>query len=91
MDLFGEEGAMFIRNLWYVAAWQHEIPADGLFSRVIIDVPLVFFRDEAGEVNVSSATPMVTLPMDKALVLFRRITEERLEAERPVPIAADLA
>ena len=41
MDLFGEEGAMFIRNLWYVAAWEHEIPADGLFSRVVSDGGLV--------------------------------------------------
>jgi hypothetical protein len=41
MDLFGEEGAMFIRNLWYVAAWEHEMPADGLFSRVVSDGGLV--------------------------------------------------
>ena len=39
---------MFIRNLWYVAAWEHEISAAGLFSRTIIGTPLVFYRDDAG-------------------------------------------
>jgi len=23
----------FIRNCWYMVAWDHEIPADGLFGR----------------------------------------------------------
>ena len=41
---------MFIRNLWYMAAWEHEISADGLFSRTIIGIPLVFYRDDAGRV-----------------------------------------
>jgi vanillate O-demethylase monooxygenase subunit len=41
---------VFIRNLWYVAAWEHEIPADGLFARTIIDIPLVLFRDDTGRV-----------------------------------------
>ena len=41
---------MFIRNLWYVAAWEHEISADGLFSRTIIGIPIVFYRDDAGRV-----------------------------------------
>ena len=28
---------MVIRNCWYMVAWDHEIPADGLFHRTVID------------------------------------------------------
>jgi len=30
------EMTMFIRNCWYMVAWDHEVPADGLFSRTVI-------------------------------------------------------
>lgn len=35
---------MFVKNTWYVAAWDKEITADGLCPRKIIDVPLVMYR-----------------------------------------------
>ena len=35
---------MFIRNCWYVIAWDHEVPADGLFSRIVIGEPVLLFR-----------------------------------------------
>ena len=41
---------MFIRNRWYVVAWDHEIPADGLFARTVIGEPLVLHRTAAGEI-----------------------------------------
>lgn len=41
---------MFIRNCWYVVAWDHEIPADTLFSRTVIGDPLLLHRTAAGEV-----------------------------------------
>ncbi len=40
----------FLRNTWYVAAWSHEVPAEGLLARVITRVPLIFWRDGAGQV-----------------------------------------
>jgi len=43
---------MFIRNCWYVAAWDHEIPADGLLARTVAEVPLVLWRDAQGRVAV---------------------------------------
>ncbi len=43
---------MFIRNCWYVVAWDHEIPADGLFARTVIGEPLLLYRTEGGEVVV---------------------------------------
>ena len=41
---------MFIKNCWYVVAWDHEIPADGLFARTVIGEPLVVFRRGDGEI-----------------------------------------
>ncbi len=41
---------MFLRNCWYVVAWDHEIPAQGLFARRVIGEPLVLFRAGDGSV-----------------------------------------
>ncbi|MFO1216979.1 MAG: aromatic ring-hydroxylating dioxygenase subunit alpha [Burkholderiaceae bacterium] len=41
---------MFIRNCWYVVAWEHEIPADGFFTRTVIGEPLLLYRTSAGTV-----------------------------------------
>jgi phenylpropionate dioxygenase-like ring-hydroxylating dioxygenase large terminal subunit len=41
---------MFIRNCWYVVAWDHEIAADTLFARTVIGEPLVLHRTAAGKV-----------------------------------------
>lgn len=35
---------MFIRNCWYVVAWDHEIPAEGLFSRTVLGEPILLYR-----------------------------------------------
>lgn len=39
---------MFVRNCWYMIAWDHEIPADGLFSRTVLNEPIVVFRTADG-------------------------------------------
>src|SRR6218665_1966719 len=41
---------MFVKNCWYVAAWSHEVGAEGFLSRTIINVPLVIWRTAQGEV-----------------------------------------
>ena len=41
---------MFIRDGWYVAAWDHEVSSEGFLSRTITSIPLVFWRDAQGEV-----------------------------------------
>lgn len=41
---------MFIKNCWYVAGWDKEIPEDGFLSRIVTNVPLVFWRDAHGTV-----------------------------------------
>lgn len=37
----------FLRNAWYVAAWQDEV-GDGLFARTIIGEPVLLLRDSDG-------------------------------------------
>ena len=39
---------MFLRNCWYVIAWDHEVPADGLFARTVLNEPIVVFRTDDG-------------------------------------------
>jgi phenylpropionate dioxygenase-like ring-hydroxylating dioxygenase large terminal subunit len=41
---------LFIRNCWYVAGWDKDVPEDGFLSRMIVGVPLVFWRDSRGKV-----------------------------------------
>jgi phenylpropionate dioxygenase-like ring-hydroxylating dioxygenase large terminal subunit len=38
---------MFIRNAWYVGAWDHEVGRD-MLRRILLDEPVVFFRREDG-------------------------------------------
>lgn len=41
---------MFVRNCWYVVAWEHEIGADALFSRTVLGEPILLYRTADGEV-----------------------------------------
>src|SRR6267142_438901 len=39
---------MFVRNAWYVAAWDHEIGRN-MLRRIILDEPVVLFRTVEGK------------------------------------------
>jgi phenylpropionate dioxygenase-like ring-hydroxylating dioxygenase large terminal subunit len=41
---------MFIRNCWYVVAWDHEIPAQGLFTRRVLGDPVLVYRKTDGSI-----------------------------------------
>lgn len=41
----------FLRNTWYVAAWDEEVKAGELFTRTLLNEPILFFRDEQGQVQ----------------------------------------
>ena len=41
----------FLRNAWYVAAWDDEIDADALFHRRLLNEQVLLMRDEAGVVH----------------------------------------
>jgi len=40
----------FLRNTWYIAAWQDEIAAGALFNRTILNEPILFYRKQDGMV-----------------------------------------
>ncbi len=40
----------FIRNLWYVAAWSHELEGEGPIGRVMLGEPIVLWRKTDGTV-----------------------------------------
>lgn len=35
---------MFLRNCWYVAAWQHELDTSRLLARTLLNEPIVFYQ-----------------------------------------------
>jgi vanillate O-demethylase monooxygenase subunit len=39
----------YIRNAWYVAFWSADLQAGALLARTILEEPIVFFRDAAGQ------------------------------------------
>jgi vanillate O-demethylase monooxygenase subunit len=41
---------MFVRNCWYVIAWDHEVPRDGLFSRTVLGEAILLYRTEDGRI-----------------------------------------
>ncbi len=41
---------MFIRNCWYVIAWDHEISPEALFSRTVLGEPILLYRKNDGSV-----------------------------------------
>jgi phenylpropionate dioxygenase-like ring-hydroxylating dioxygenase large terminal subunit len=41
---------MWVRNAWYVAGWRHELGAEGLLARTVIEEPLVLYRRSDGSV-----------------------------------------
>lgn len=42
---------VFLRNTWYVAAWDNEVEADQILSRRLLNEPVILFRDENGLVR----------------------------------------
>jgi vanillate O-demethylase monooxygenase subunit len=45
-----QSSGSFVRNCWYVAAWDHEIPPEALFERRILGESLLFYRKGSGQV-----------------------------------------
>jgi phenylpropionate dioxygenase-like ring-hydroxylating dioxygenase large terminal subunit len=41
---------MYVRNCWYVAAWSHEIEPQALFTRTILNEPILLMRTSSGDV-----------------------------------------
>jgi phenylpropionate dioxygenase-like ring-hydroxylating dioxygenase large terminal subunit len=41
---------MFLKNCWYVAAWDHELIDGRLLARTILEEPVLLYKSEAGRV-----------------------------------------
>ena len=39
---------MFLKNAWYVAAWDHEVTRQSMLRRILLNEPVVFYRAEDG-------------------------------------------
>jgi phenylpropionate dioxygenase-like ring-hydroxylating dioxygenase large terminal subunit len=39
----------FLRNCWYVAAWNYELTSDKILARTILNEPLAFYRTPSGK------------------------------------------
>lgn len=39
---------MFVRNCWYVAAWDMEVPEEGMLARTLLNEPVLLYRDSQG-------------------------------------------
>ena len=42
---------MFIKNIWYVAAWDIEVEGSAPIGRIVAGEPVVLWRNEAGEIQ----------------------------------------
>ena len=60
---------MWLRNCWYVIAWDHEIPAADspeLFRRIVLGEPVLVYRTKAGEmVALEDRCPHRHAPLSK--------------------------
>jgi phenylpropionate dioxygenase-like ring-hydroxylating dioxygenase large terminal subunit len=41
---------MFLKNVWYIAAWSSEVPVEGIFKRKLLGEDVIFYRQSNGNV-----------------------------------------
>ena len=60
---------MFVRNCWYVIAWDHEVPVQqndgGIFSRTVLGEPIVVYRTQEGLVALADRCCHRGAPLSK--------------------------
>lgn len=59
---------MWLKNCWYVIAWEHEIPAAGLLARTVLEEPIVVFRSDAGIVALEDRCSHRAAPLSAGRV-----------------------
>lgn len=55
----------FVRDCWYVIAWDHEIPQDGLFARTVLGEPMLVYRARGGFVAMEDRCCHRLAPLSK--------------------------
>jgi phenylpropionate dioxygenase-like ring-hydroxylating dioxygenase large terminal subunit len=63
---------MFVRNCWYMIAWDHEIPTEqangAIFSRTVLGEPIVVYRSSAGLVALADRCVHRGAPLSKGRI-----------------------
>ncbi|WP_239806890.1 Rieske 2Fe-2S domain-containing protein [Croceicoccus hydrothermalis] len=60
----------FLRNCWYGAMWEDDLPAGELIARTLLDEPFVFYRNPDGEaVALSDICPHRFVPLHRGTLL----------------------
>ena len=47
----------YLKNVWYVAAWDAEVNADALFQRTLLDESILLFRADDGREDHRKTAP----------------------------------
>ena len=50
-----DSDAIFLKNCWYVAAWDHELIDGAKLARTILEKPVVLYQGESGKATASAA------------------------------------
>jgi phenylpropionate dioxygenase-like ring-hydroxylating dioxygenase large terminal subunit len=59
----------YLRNTWYVAAWDHEVSNEKPLARKILDEALLLFRDSTGKPQaIGDRCPHRFAPLSKGCV-----------------------
>ena len=54
----------YVRNLWYMAAWEEEVPHDGWFTRTLLDRKwLIYRRTDGGHAMLEDRCPHRLIPL----------------------------
>ncbi|MCK9512181.1 MAG: Rieske 2Fe-2S domain-containing protein [Pigmentiphaga sp.] len=56
---------MWLKNCWYVIAWEHEIPAGGMLSRTVLNEPILVYRTTQGLVAMEDRCCHRLAPLSK--------------------------
>ena len=64
----------YLRNTWYAAAWGTEVSSERPIARTLLDEPLVFFRDAAGNPHgLADKCPHRFAPLSKGCLVGSEI------------------
>ena len=84
---------IFLKNCWYVAAWDHELIDGTKLARTILEQPVVLYRGESGRVMAMEdrcchrGAPL----SDKAIIEAQQRLFDREPETQLLAIAADAA
>lgn len=56
----------YVRNLWYMAAWEEEVPEGGILTRTLLDEPRLIYRlSDGGYATLADRCPHRFVPLSR--------------------------